>query len=122
PLEKVPTVHATSLADDLRKGTVEILDVRELGEWEAGHIPAEDASGEPLVRHIPLGSLPERLSELRRDRKVAVHCQGGGRSAIAASLLQAHGFENVVNFSGGFGEWTSRGLAVQKEPADGEPA
>ena len=46
-----------------------------------------------------------------------VHCQGGARSAIAASLLQAEGLSDVLNLAGGFNEWRAAGLAVEEEPA-----
>jgi hydroxyacylglutathione hydrolase len=44
---------------------------------------------------------------------LVLHCQGGARSAIAASLLQARGFDNVVNLAGGFAEWEAGGNAVE---------
>jgi len=43
-----------------------------------------------------------------------VHCQGGTRSAIAASVLQARGFTNVVNLTGGFAEWQAGGHPVEE--------
>ena len=51
---------------------------------------------------IPVGYLAERLDEIPTDRPVVLHCQGGARSAIAASVLQARGLDNVVNMVGGF--------------------
>lgn len=79
-----------------------LLDVRAGSEWEAGHIPG--------ATHIPLAELTGRLDELPRDRPIAVHCQGGGRSAVAASLLASRGFQNVANITGGFGAWVAAGL------------
>jgi hydroxyacylglutathione hydrolase len=87
-----------------RSGLV-ILDVRGRSEWDAGHIPG--------ATHIPLAELPARLGELPRDRTLAVHCQGGGRSAIAAGLLKASGFASVANITGGFGAWSAAGLPVR---------
>jgi hydroxyacylglutathione hydrolase len=46
------------------------------------------------------------------DRPVAVHCKGGYRSAIAASLLRRAGFQRVVNVTGGFDAWSAAGLPV----------
>jgi hydroxyacylglutathione hydrolase len=46
-----------------------------------------------------------------------VHCQGGARSAIAASLLQAEGVSDVLNLAGGFNEWRAAGLPVEAQQA-----
>ncbi|MBW3535148.1 MAG: glycerol-3-phosphate acyltransferase, partial [Gemmatimonadetes bacterium] len=89
-----------------------VLDVRGRAEWESGHLPG--------VENIPVGFLTDRLGEIPRDRPVVVQCQGGGRSAIAASVLQAHGYDNVANLPGGFVEWEAQGHPV--EPAVGNGA
>ena len=60
-----------------------MLDVRTAAEWSAGHLPG--------AVNIPLGELPSRVGELPRGRPLVVHCQAGGRAAIAASLLQRAG-------------------------------
>jgi hydroxyacylglutathione hydrolase len=83
-----------------------ILDVRGRSEWDAGHLPG--------VRHIPLAELPDRIGELPPDAPIVVHCQGGGRSAIAASLLKAHGIGDVSNLTGGYGEWLREGVTTEK--------
>lgn len=74
-----------------------VLDVRTAGEWEANHLPG--------ALHIPLPELPDRLSEMRREKPLAVLCGSGYRSAIAASLLQAGGFAHVRNVTGGMGAY-----------------
>lgn len=86
-----------------------ILDVRRAAEWNDGRIPGS--------RHIPLDDLRKRLPELERDRTTAVYCKSGYRSTIACSLLQASGFENVLNILGGFDAWAGVQLAVEKEPS-----
>lgn len=84
---------------------VTVIDVRGAGEWEAGHIPG--------VPNIPLGHLADRLDEIPRDKSIAIHCQGGGRSAIATSLLAAHGIRSV-NVAGGFGKWSEAGHPIER--------
>lgn len=74
-----------------------VLDVRETHERSEGFIPGSIS--------IPLPELAQRLGELDRRAGIAVHCRGGYRSAIASSLLQAAGFEHVVNVTGGFDAW-----------------
>jgi hydroxyacylglutathione hydrolase len=73
-----------------------IIDVRRQDEYATGHI---DGS-----RNIPLQVLAKKVRELPIDREIVVHCAGGYRSAIAASLLTAHGFK-VADLIGGFGAW-----------------
>ena len=87
-----------------------VVDVRTESEWNEGHIPG--------ARHIFLGELVDMLDELPRDRALVIACQGGSRSSIGTSLLRARGFENVINFSGGFAEWQQAGLPI--ETADAE--
>lgn len=74
-----------------------ILDVRSLSEWEEGHIPQ--------AKHVMLGHLQEQAHTIPNDKPILVYCKTGGRSAIAASLLQAQGFKEVKSLVGGFEEW-----------------
>lgn len=74
-----------------------VLDVRSMGEWEEGHIPQ--------AKHVMLGHLQEQSHTIPHDKPILVYCKTGGRSAIAASLLQVHGFKAVQSLVGGFEEW-----------------
>src|SRR5690606_176325 len=79
------------------KDNVQIVDVRGASEYGAGHVGGTD--------HIFVGTLPENLDKISRDKQVIIHCQAGDRSAIAYSILSKNGFENVKNFSGGYAQW-----------------
>lgn len=102
-VQLVPQMDAPTLAQ--RDGSVTVVDVRGRSEWDAGHLPG--------AVHIPLATLANRLDELPRDMPVVMQCQSGGRSSIASALLQAHGFENVVNLRGGIRGWREAGLPVE---------
>lgn len=80
-----------------RSSEARLLDVRGQSEWEAGNIPG--------AIHIPLGYLPGRTNEVPTDLPVLVHCAGGTRSAIAASILHRAGLRNVVHVPGGYYEY-----------------
>jgi len=83
---------------------LQIADVRRPAEWEEGHI-----AGALL---LPLNRIATEMGQLDRDRPIAVHCKGGYRSAIAASLLRRAGFPRVVNVTGGFDAWKAADLPV----------
>jgi hydroxyacylglutathione hydrolase len=109
PIGRVPQMSVADLAAK-RHGLV-VLDVRGRTEWDAGHIPG--------AIHVPLAELQQRLNEIPSDQPVAVHCQGGGRSAIAASVLQAAGRQEVSNVAGGLGEWLLSGQPTENAPLHG---
>ncbi len=100
-LETIARITSSRLAQELSSGEVAVLDVRGRAEWQAGHLPG--------VANIPVGYLPNRLDELPRGMPLVVHCQGGARSAIAASLLKSRGFRNVINLEGGYAAWAGAG-------------
>jgi hydroxyacylglutathione hydrolase len=103
-LAAIPQISAVELNVRLKAGEVQVLDVRREPEWEAAHI--EQATWWPLdnFRVAP--------PELDRDATIAVHCKGGYRSMIAASLLQRAGFKHVIDVSGGFDAWQGANLPV----------
>ena len=103
----VAQMTVRDLAELRATSDVQVIDVRGASEWTAGHLPG--------VRNIPLGQLSEHFGELAKDRPIVVHCQGGGRSSIAAGLLKANGFEQVANLTGGYGEWARAGLETDIE-------
>jgi len=85
------------------------LDVRTPRERDQKHIKGSIG--------LPLSHLAERLQELPRDRPLLVHCAGGYRSSIAASILQSQGFQRVQELAGGIAAWEAAGLPLQKSDA-----
>jgi glyoxylase-like metal-dependent hydrolase (beta-lactamase superfamily II)/rhodanese-related sulfurtransferase len=84
---------------------LQLVDVRNPGEVEHGTVPG--------ARSVSLPSLLNRLDELDRQRPTVVFCAGGYRSAIASSLLRAHGFTDVSDVIGGYNAWAqAHGPAV----------
>jgi len=67
--------------------------------------------------NIPLNRLPERVGELDKNRPVLVHCAGGYRSSIAASLLEQAGFSDVSEIAGGLAAWELAKLPVKIDSA-----
>ncbi len=93
-------ITATDLARDLRDNPdLELLDVREMREWEICRIPG--------ARLIPLGQLPERLTELDGHKEIVTHCHKGTRSMRALEILRAAGFSKVRSLRGGIDAWAT---------------
>ncbi len=63
-------------------------------------------------RQYPVEPPAERLGELPRDRTILVHCAGGYRSAIAASILQQRGFKSLLELAGGLAAWEAAKLPL----------
>jgi hydroxyacylglutathione hydrolase len=105
-LQTIPTLTLDEVVTQVGRNDVTVLDVRSDGEWRAGHVPGS--------MNVPVGSLEERVAEIRGDRPVIVHCQTGSRAAIAASLLRVKGFPDVRWFPAGFAEWQAAGKEVDR--------
>ena len=73
-----------------------ILDVREIHEYAAGHIPS--------AKNFPLSTLGIEFTRLDKNQKYYVICQAGGRSAKAYDFLETQGFD-VTNIEGGMNNW-----------------
>ncbi len=96
--QALPVVTARELAKRLPQNGLTILDVRGKSEYATKHIIG--------ARHIPLGYLARHLESLPTDSTIVTQCASGYRSQIAASLLQAVGFDNVLSLNEGEECWT----------------
>lgn len=103
-VRKAPRVSVRELDGLLAEDAVILVDIRNPGEVEQGRIPGSI--------HIPLAQLRSRLDLLPSDRPIVVHCAGGWRSSVAASLLRAEGFEDVADLDGGYNAWLSAHAAA----------
>jgi rhodanese-related sulfurtransferase len=99
------------LADLLSEGGVQLVDVREPYEHEAGRL-ADDV-------HIELNDLPAEAGSFDRERPLVFYCRTGSRSALATQAFAAAGFD-AHNLTGGLQAWVKEGLPI--EPADGRVA
>ena len=101
--QSYPNASPQELAKDIENQQALLIDVRNITEWNQGHIPQ--------AQHRFLGKLPDTMNQLPNDQRILIQCQSGARSAIAASLLQAAGLL-VTNMTGGYSAWTRQGLPV----------
>src|SRR5712692_4050202 len=124
-LAQVPQISVLELYQLLcdQPNANQVVDVRRLMEWEAGHVAQavlKPLNKLALSESAKLGSL---LEDLDPAKPVAVHCKSGFRSSIASSLLERAGFGDVMNVVGGFDAWQAQKLPVAlSRPAEEKAA
>ncbi|MFQ3567907.1 MAG: rhodanese-like domain-containing protein [Aggregatilineales bacterium] len=111
--ETLPVISACEAAERLANSDAILLDVRAHSEYLSQRIDG--------ARNIMYGVLPRYLDELPKDMPIIVLCASGARSQIAASLLQMHGFQEVMNVAGGLNAWLEAGLPVIEGMGEGRP-
>ncbi|HEY3422318.1 MAG TPA: rhodanese-like domain-containing protein [Methanocellaceae archaeon] len=103
------TITAQRLRQSLdAKEDLFIIDVREAGEYEGGHIHG--------AVNIPVNELPSRVKSLPQDRnlRIVTYCATGRRSAYAAMFLRVYGYNDVRTLAGGIREWVASGHPIEK--------
>lgn len=99
---KVPSVSGSDAREWIRAGA-QMLDVRESGEWNAGHAPQ--------ALHIPRSQVTSRLNRLKKDKQIVVICRSGNRSRAVTSQLRKQGYE-AFSLAGGMRAWQAAGGQV----------
>jgi hydroxyacylglutathione hydrolase len=108
PLERIGQMSVHEL--NLRKSSLQVIDVRSPGEWKKGHVPG--------ASHIFLPQLRKRIGELDPKKPTGVYCGSGYRASLATSILKPKGFSDLWNVPGSWEAWKAAKLPV--EGADGE--
>jgi hydroxyacylglutathione hydrolase len=109
PVERVARLTVTELHDRLEEKPdgLQVLDVRERAEWDAGHIPNS--------MHTPYHDIRELPDELDAGRPIAAICASGQRAAVAASLLKRLGAKDVIHVvDGGVPRWEREGWPIER--------
>ena len=111
---KVENLDVDAVEAELKSGNAVVIDLRESEELAAtGRIPGSV--------HVPRGMLefradptsPYHQDPIDPSKRIILHCASGGRSALAASTLQAMGYDNVAHLDGGFTAWKAAGKPVE---------
>lgn len=105
-IDTIESISANEFKSRLEKANIDILDVRKETEFLSEHIDYQN------VENYPLDSINERYNELDKQKTYYIHCAGGYRSMITASILKARGFENIKDVSGGFKSIKESGVNV----------
>lgn len=104
-----PTVREVDVAEAQRRaaeGAI-LIDVREDGEWDAGHARGAIHIGKGVIERDIEQKIPDA------DAEIILYCGGGFRSALAASSLQQIGYRNVASMAGGWRAWQAAGGEVE---------
>ena len=83
-----------------------VLDVRSIEEYESGHIEGS--------LNIYVGTVPQRIKDIPKDKPIAVICKSGTRSGFASSILLKNGITNICNIMGGMTSWKNAGYKMAK--------
>jgi rhodanese-related sulfurtransferase len=102
-----PEIDVEELDRLVAADRVRVLDVREDWEWRRGHVGG--------AVHVPLSQLPTLMFQLPRDKPLAVICEHGERSLVAAHYLLARGFEGTVSVSGGTAGWVRGNRPLERD-------
>lgn len=104
--DSIKSISAFEFAHRASKHTLEVLDMRRPGEYEESHVVG--------AKNTPLDYINDHMAEIPKENTFYLHCAGGYRSVIAASILKARGYDNMVNVEGGFNAIKETEVPVSK--------
>ena len=104
--EKINSIPAKEFELDFKSSTTAVLDVRKDAEYNTSHLEADD------IQHFSLNCIHKKIQEIDHEKTYHIYCGGGYRSVIAASILKAKGFSNLIDIAGGFAAIKKTRLSV----------
>ncbi len=93
-VETLDSISAGEFADKAKTQNLNVLDVRKDGEYATSHLKN--------TQHFALDYINQNMNQIDKDKTYHIHCAGGYRSVIAASILKARGFNKLIDVAGGF--------------------
>lgn len=110
---RIQNLTVEQVAAEVQAGAL-LVDLRESEERrEEGVIPGAVHMPRGMLEFYADPTLPYHRPELTPDRRIILHCSLGGRSALAADLLQQMGYRNVAHLDGGLLAWKEAGMPVE---------
>ncbi|MCE7066304.1 MBL fold metallo-hydrolase [Dyadobacter sp. CY326] len=106
-IDSVENLSADDFANIYTNENPEVIDVRKPDEFASGHIER--------AKNLPLDYINDLMAEFPKNKTLYVHCAGGYRSMIAASILKSRGIDNVINIKGGFNAVIKTNVPVMQE-------
>ena len=105
-IDTVVRINATQFEGEFVAGKTKVIDVRKCSEFQNGHVEGAENN--------TLSDINEWMSSINPKEHFYLHCQGGFRSMIAASILQARGYRNFTEIEGGYGAISKTGIPAVK--------
>ena len=105
-IETITSVSVDTFAKAFKNKPTHVLDVRKDGEYASEHLVGEH------VKHFALDYINDNMNAIDKNKTYYVHCAGGYRSVIAASILKARGFNKLIDIDGGFGAIKTSDLPI----------
>ena len=111
--QQIENLTPAQVKEELDKGNVTLIDIRESEELKQnGKIPGSVHAPRGMLEFYADPSLPYHKPEFDKNNRIILHCESGGRSALATATLKEMGYENVAHLDGGFKAWKEAGMPV----------
>ena len=94
--DQIVSISAEEFSTKTKENNLHVLDVRKDGEYNSMHLKLDD------LQHFALDYINHQMDQIDPNKTYYIHCAGGYRSVIAASILKARGFHNIIDIAGGF--------------------
>jgi rhodanese-related sulfurtransferase len=113
--KRVENLTVDETARELQGGDVLLVDIREPGErQQAGYIPEAVEAPRGMLEFWADPTSPYHREEFDPGRRIILHCASGGRSALAAAMLQDLGYDRVAHMDGGLKAWKDAGRPLEQ--------
>lgn len=97
-LSSYESIDKSTVESKMSDENVQLIDIRGKSEYKEGHING--------AKNLFIGRIDENLEKVSQEKEVIIYCNSGNRSAVAYSLLVANGFDNILNYAGGWSDWS----------------
>jgi rhodanese-related sulfurtransferase len=112
---QIENLSPEQVHQEIENGNANLIDIRESEELkESGRIPGSVHAPRGMLEFYADPSLPYHKPEFSRDKKIILHCAGGGRSALAAATLKQMGYAHVGHLEGGLKAWKEAGKPLEQ--------
>ena len=106
--DQITSISAEKFSVKTKQSNLQVLDVRKDGEYTSMHLKGDH------VQHFALDYINQQMDQIDANKTYHIHCAGGYRSVIAASILKARGFHKIIDIAGGFAALKKTDIPMSK--------